>query len=181
MICHIEVLSGLFGYFGTGFLEVIFYLVFEQILQSRDISNLVWLDFWGQELYRLFFVFGCRFLPWSSWLGCYCKFIVTGLLTSADLWQSVVAGYKFSVVINLRNLLKICSYFGCENKKYSGINNIISHILYIPQFWRKYLPLLTNFWALYLSEFLTDWGQILDSNSYDQAQQTLWYHTTPRP
>ena len=58
---------------------------------------------------------------------------------------------------------------------------IISHILYIPQFWRKYLPLLTNFWALYLSEFLTDWGQILDSNSYDQAQQTLWYHTTPRP
>ena len=39
--CHIEVLSGLFGYFGTGFLEVIFYLVFEQILQSRDISNLV--------------------------------------------------------------------------------------------------------------------------------------------
>ena len=35
------------------------------------------------------------------------------------------AGYKFSVVINLRNLLKICSYFGCENKKYSGINNVI--------------------------------------------------------
>ena len=46
---------------------------------------------------------------------------------------------------------------------------IISHILYIPQFWRKYLPLLTNFWALYLSEFLTYWGQILDYKSYDQA------------
>ena len=40
---------------------------------------------------------------------------------------------------------------------------------------------LTNFGALYLTEFLTDFGQILDSNSYDQAQQTLWYHTTPRP
>ena len=46
---------------------------------------------------------------------------------------------------------------------------IISHILYIPLFWRKYLPLLTNFWALYLSEFLTYWGQILDYKSYDQA------------
>ena len=28
---------------------------------------------------------------------------------------------------------------------------------------------LTNFRALYLSEFLTDLGQILDSKSYDQA------------
>ena len=28
---------------------------------------------------------------------------------------------------------------------------------------------LTNFWALYLSEFLTDLGQILDYKSYDQA------------
>ena len=51
--------------------------------------------------------------------------------SSDKLWLSaaadmgVVAGYKFSVVINLRNLLKICSYFGCENKKYSGINNVI--------------------------------------------------------
>ena len=40
---------------------------------------------------------------------------------------------------------------------------------------------LTNFGALYLTEFLTDLGQILDSNSYDHAQQTLWYHTTPKP
>ena len=41
--------------------------------------------------------------------------------------------------------------------------------------------IFTNFGALYLTEFLTDFGQILDSKSYDQAQQTLWYHTTPRP
>ena len=40
---------------------------------------------------------------------------------------------------------------------------------------------LANFGGLYLTEFLTDFGQILDWNSYDQAQQTLWYHTTPRP
>ena len=33
--------------------------------------------------------------------------------------------------------------------------------------------LLNNFGALYLTEFLTDFGQILNSNSYDQAQQTL--------
>ena len=46
---------------------------------------------------------------------------------------------------------------------------IISHILYIPQFWRKYLPLLTIFWALYFSEFLVYLGQILDYKSYDQA------------
>ena len=26
-----------------------------------------------------------------------------------------------------------------------------------------------------------DFGQILDSKSYDQAKQTLWYHTMPRP
>ena len=56
--------------------------------------------------------------------------VSAGLLLQAysrlrDLCQSVVAGYKFSVVINLRNLLKICSYFGCENKKYYGINNVI--------------------------------------------------------
>ena len=36
-----------------------------------------------------------------------------------------------------------------------------------------YQTFLTNFGALYLTEFLTDFGQILDSNSYDQAQQTL--------
>ena len=34
--------------------------------------------------------------------------------------------------------------------------------IYVPSF-------LTNFWALYLSEFLTDLGQILDYKSYDQA------------
>ena len=32
-----------------------------------------------------------------------------------------------------------------------------------------YPPFLTNFWALYLREFLTDLGQILDYKSYDQA------------
>ena len=47
--------------------------------------------------------------------------------------------------------------------------------------WVGYQTFLTNFGGLYLTEFLTDFGQILDSNSYDQAQQTLWYHTTPRP
>ena len=35
-------------------------------------------------------------------------------------------------------------------------------IMYIPQF-------STNFGALYLTEFLMDFGQILDSKSYDQA------------
>ena len=34
--------------------------------------------------------------------------------------------------------------------------------MYIPQF-------STNFGALYLTEFLTDFGQILDSKSYDKA------------
>ena len=29
--------------------------------------------------------------------------------------------------------------------------------------------IFTNFRALYLTEFLTDFGQILDSKSYDQA------------
>ena len=37
----------------------------------------------------------------------------------------------------------------------------------------QYHTFLTNLGALYLTEFLTDFGQILDSNSYDQAQQTL--------
>ena len=107
-------LSGLFGHFRTGNLEVMLYLVFEKILQSGDISHLVWLYFWEQVAdFRL----GIH-----DWVG-YCRFIVTSLLTSADLWQSVAAGYKFSVVINLRNLLKICSYFGCENKKYFCRNN----------------------------------------------------------
>ena len=32
-----------------------------------------------------------------------------------------------------------------------------------------YQSFLTNFGALYLTEFLTDFGQILDSKSYDQA------------
>ena len=32
-----------------------------------------------------------------------------------------------------------------------------------------YQTFLTNFGGLYLTEFLTDFGQILDSNSYDQA------------
>ena len=36
-----------------------------------------------------------------------------------------------------------------------------------------YQTFLTNFGGLYLTEFLMDFGQILDSNSYDQAQQTL--------
>ena len=41
----------------------------------------------------------------------------------------------------------------------------ISHILLC----MLYQTFLTNFGALYLSEFLTDLGQILDSKSYDQA------------
>ena len=32
-----------------------------------------------------------------------------------------------------------------------------------------YQTFLTNFRALYLTQFLTDFGQILDSKSYDQA------------
>ena len=32
-----------------------------------------------------------------------------------------------------------------------------------------YQSFLTNFGALYLTQFLTDFGQILDSKSYDQA------------
>ena len=42
-------------------------------------------------------------------------------------------------------------------------------------------PKQPNFGALYLTQFLTDFGQILDSKSNDQAPETLWYHTTPRP
>ena len=38
-----------------------------------------------------------------------------------------------------------------------------------------------KFRAVYLTQFLTDFSQILDSKSYDQEKQTLWYHTTPRP
>ena len=38
---------------------------------------------------------------------------------------------------------------------------------------RHFLRHLTNFGVLYLTEFLTDFGQILDSKSYDQAKQTL--------
>ena len=34
---------------------------------------------------------------------------------------------------------------------------------------KKYNPFLTNFGPLYLTQFLTDFGQILDSKSYDQA------------
>ena len=45
--------------------------------------------------------------------------------------------------------------------------------IYAPPCMYLYQTFLTNFRALYLTEFLTDVGQILDSNSYDQAQQTL--------
>ena len=38
-----------------------------------------------------------------------------------------------------------------------------------------------KFRAVYLTQFLTDFNQILDSKSYDQEKQTLWYHSTPRP
>ena len=34
---------------------------------------------------------------------------------------------------------------------------------------RNYSPFLTNFGDIYLTQFLTDLGQILDSKSYDQA------------
>ena len=34
-------------------------------------------------------------------------------------------------------------------------------------------PKRPNFGVLYFTQFLTDFGQILDSKSYDQAQQTL--------
>ena len=39
--------------------------------------------------------------------------------------------------------------------------------IYVPMY--LYQTFLTNFIALYLTEFLTDFGQILDSKSYDQA------------
>ena len=36
-------------------------------------------------------------------------------------------------------------------------------------YYHLYQTFLTNFKALYLTKFLTDLGQILDSKSYDQA------------
>ena len=36
-------------------------------------------------------------------------------------------------------------------------------------FWKEDLLNLTNFEAVYLTQFLTDFSQILDSKSYDQA------------
>ena len=40
---------------------------------------------------------------------------------------------------------------------------------YYYYYYYLYHTSLTNFGALYLTEFLTDFGQILDSKSYDQA------------
>ena len=70
------------------------------------------------------------FLVVDFYLGVHDWVVTVGLLLQAysrllTFDRVFGAGYKFSVVINLRNLLKICSYFGCENKKYSGINNVI--------------------------------------------------------
>ena len=50
----------------------------------------------------------------------------------------------------------------------SGIHFLCNCVLLL----LLYHTFLTNLGALYLTEFLTDFGQILDSNSYDQAQQT---------
>ena len=50
--------------------------------------------------------------------------------------------------------------------------------LFVKLFGKKDLLNLTNFGAVYLTQFLTDFSHILDYKSYDQALQTLWYHTT---
>ena len=41
--------------------------------------------------------------------------------------------------------------------------------LFVTLFGKKDLLNLTNFGAVYLTQFLTDFSQILDSKSYDQA------------
>ena len=41
--------------------------------------------------------------------------------------------------------------------------------MYVTTFWKEDLLNLTNFGAVYLTQFLTDCSQILDSKSYDQA------------
>ena len=43
-----------------------------------------------------------------------------------------------------------------------------------------YQTFLTNFGALYLSEFLTDLGQILDSKSYDQVCKYMHIQGVPQ-
>ena len=45
----------------------------------------------------------------------------------------------------------------------------MSRCLFVTTFWKEDLLNLTNFGAVYLTQFLTDFSQILDSKSYDQA------------
>ena len=42
-------------------------------------------------------------------------------------------------------------------------------LMSVTTFWKEDLLNLTNFGAVYLTQFLTDCSQILDSKSYDQA------------
>ena len=64
--------------------------------------------------------------------------------------------------------LPACSLIGtifislCDIKKSLSYVTMCVAIYVVPSF-------LTNFGALYLTEFSTNFGQILDSNSYDQA------------
>ena len=48
------------------------------------------------------------------------------------------------------------------------VGNSISLFVY-NTFWKEDLLNLTNFGAVYLTQFLTDFSQILDSKSYNQA------------
>ena len=49
----------------------------------------------------------------------------------------------------------------------------VTYWLSIIIYYLCYQTFLTNFRALYLTQFLTDFRRILDSESYNQAQETL--------
>ena len=56
----------------------------------------------------------------------------------------------------------------CSNGSLQVIEMFVGMYVY-NTFWKKDLLNLTNFGAVYLTQFLTDFSQILDSKSYDQA------------
>ena len=81
-----------------------------------------------------------------------------------NLYSCLVCSLEFLLSTDELQSEVLCNFFAFYiASRYQAVTYWLLCIIYL------YQSFLTNFRALYLTEFLTDFGQILDSKSYDQA------------
>ena len=107
--------------------------------------------------------------------------VVSKSTIPSDIWLTYISSSTYkdcSWKLVLMELLQVisfhCALVSCDSLLHFSCLFLYrfaissSHLLAV-YYYYLYQSFLTNFGGLYLTEILTDFGQILDSKSYDQA------------